>query len=162
VAEPAVVSARSDNRLAPRGIVSFLITLVGLGISIYLTIEHYDAKLTLACPESATINCAKVTTSKWSHVGPVPVALLGLIFFVGMAILCSPPAWRFGVLDRLRVLGVAVGAVSVVYLVYVELFRVNAICLWCTGVHLCTLALLVAVLWQTPATDHTRRDSTLA
>jgi uncharacterized membrane protein len=141
---------------APRGIVSFLVTLVGLGISTYLTIEHYDAKLTLACPESATINCQKVTTSAWSHVGPIPVALLGLIFFVGMALLCSPPAWRFAVLDKVRLLGVAVGTVSVVYLVYIELFRVDAICLWCTGVHLCTLALLAAVLWQT--SPSTRAD----
>jgi uncharacterized membrane protein len=142
-----------DHRL-PRGIVSFLITLLGLGISIYLTIEHYDSKLTLACPESATINCAKVTTSRWSHIGSVPVALLGLIFFAGMAVLCSPPAWRLAALDRLRVVGVAVGTLSVVYLVYIELFRVDAICLWCTGVHLCTLALLAAVLWQTTVSQY--------
>ena len=143
------------ERGLPRGIVSFLITLVGLGISIYLTVEHYDAKLTLACPESATINCAKVTTSRWSHIGAVPVALLGLIFFVGMALLCSPPAWRLRALDRVRILGAAVGIVSAVYLIYIELFRVNAICLWCTGVHVCTLALLAAVLWQTAPAQRT-------
>ncbi|MCW2494690.1 vitamin K epoxide reductase family protein [Jatrophihabitans sp.] len=139
----------AEPRGLPRGLAAFLIALVGLGISIYLTIEHYDAKLTLACPESKTINCAKVTTSKWSHLGPIPVALLGLIFFVAMAALCSPPAWRAEALDRVRVVGAAVGTVSVVYLVYIELFRVDAICLWCTGVHVCTLALLAAVLWQT-------------
>jgi uncharacterized membrane protein len=145
--EPGLDTA--GTRSSPRGLVSFLITLVGLGIATYLTIEHYNSHLTLACPESATINCAKVTTSKWSHIGPIPVALLGLIFFVGMAVLCCPPAWRIRALDRVRVLGVVVGTISVVYLVWIELFKVNAICLWCTGVHVCTIALLAAVLWQT-------------
>jgi uncharacterized membrane protein len=41
--------------------------------------------------------------------------------------------------------------VSAVYLVWIELFRVGAICLWCTAVHVCTLALLATVLWTTSA-----------
>jgi uncharacterized membrane protein len=126
--------------------------LLGAGISAYLTAGHYNTGLTLACPASATINCAKVTTSPWSHIGPVPVALLGLIFFLAMALLCSPPAWRVTALNRLRIAGAGIGTLSVVYLVWVELFRVNAICLWCTGVHLCAFALLVSVLWHTTET----------
>ena len=38
------------------------------------------------------------------------------------------------------------GAVTVVYLVYVELFRVDAICLWCTGVHLTAVTLFGVIL----------------
>jgi uncharacterized membrane protein len=38
------------------------------------------------------------------------------------------------------------GAVIVLYLVYVELFRVDAICLWCTGVHLTAIALFAVTL----------------
>jgi uncharacterized membrane protein len=34
----------------------------------------------------------------------------------------------------------------VIYLVYAELFQINAICLWCTTVHVVTFALFVAVL----------------
>jgi uncharacterized membrane protein len=34
----------------------------------------------------------------------------------------------------------------VFYLVYVELFRVDAICLWCTGVHLTTIVLFGVIL----------------
>lgn len=144
---------RKAAQRVPSGLDSFLIALLGAGISAYLTAEHYNTGLTLACPESATINCAKVTTSPWSHIGPIPVALLGLIFFLAMALLCSPPAWRITTLNRPRILGVAIGTLSVVYLVWVELFRVNAICLWCTGVHLCAFALLASVLWHTTETD---------
>lgn len=37
--------------------------------------------------------------------------------------------------------------VMVLWLVYVEIFKVDAICLWCTGVHVVTLLLLVTILW---------------
>ena len=33
------------------------------------------------------------------------------------------------------------------YLVWAELFRIHAICLWCTVVHVLTFALWVAVLF---------------
>lgn len=126
-----------------------MIALAGLGISGYLTIAHFNTGTTLACPESATINCQKVTTSHWSYIGPIPVAVLGLVFFLAMAVLCSPWAWRARRADPLRVAGAAVGVLSALYLVWAELFRVDAICLWCTAVHLCSLALLGAVLWTT-------------
>jgi uncharacterized membrane protein len=125
---------------------ALVFALLGLAASTYLTIEHYTAAAILACPENATINCAKVTTSKWSHIGGIPVALLGLIYFVGLVALCTPMAWRIPALDRWRLLAVGVGAASVVYLVYIELFQVDAICLWCTAVHICTIAVLASVL----------------
>jgi uncharacterized membrane protein len=129
------------------GIASFGLALVGLAVSAYLTIEHYTASTSLACPESATINCQKVTTSQWSHVGPLPVAVLGLVFFVAIALLCTPIAWRHRVLDTPRVVCAGVGVLAALYLVWIELFRIDAICLWCTAVHVCTVALLAAVLW---------------
>lgn len=140
----------SARTRAPRSAyLSWLVSLIGLGIAIYMTYEHYTGNKTLACSESSTVNCVKVTTSEWSMIGPIPVAVFGLAYFVGMAVLCSPLAWRRRLLDVLRVVGAAVGVVSAIYLVWVELFRVDAICLWCTGVHVCTVLLLVAVLWTT-------------
>jgi uncharacterized membrane protein len=136
---------------------ALVIAGLGLVIAAYLTIEHYSASATLACPESATINCAKVTTSRWSEIVGVPVALLGLLYFAAMTALLLPVAWRRPELDNVRVAGVALGSVMVLYLVYIELFRVDAICLWCTGVHICTIALLGAVLWHTSAVHAAER-----
>lgn len=131
------------------GLASLIVSLIGLGVSIYLTIEHFSSSPTFACPESSTINCLKVTTSRWSHVGPVPVAVLGLIFFAVMTALCLPIAWRIRKLDAVRLIGATTGVVVALILVYIELIRVDAICLYCTAVHICSLALLVAVLWTT-------------
>jgi uncharacterized membrane protein len=134
-----------------RGLASFVVALIGLGISIYLTIEHFSASTTLACPDTGAINCQKVTTSAWSHVGPIPVAVLGLLYYIAMAALCSPWAWRSRTLDPVRIIGAWVGIATVLYLVWAELFRINAICLWCTAVHVCTVVLLGLVLWTTNA-----------
>jgi uncharacterized membrane protein len=131
------------------GYASLIWAVLGLAVSTYLTIEHYSTAAILACPESATINCAKVTTSQWSHVLGIPVALLGLCYYVVMVALCSPPAWRVVALDRVRVVACGLGVVSILYLIWVELFRVDAICIWCTAVHICTVAMLTAVLWRT-------------
>ena len=132
-------------------VTALAIAALGLGIAVYLTIAHYSASAALACPESATINCAKVTTSTWSEIVGVPVALLGALYFLAMTALLLPVAWRRPALDNVRLAGVALGSAMVLYLVYIELFWVDAICLWCTGVHICTIALLAAVLWHTSA-----------
>ena len=154
MAEQPSAAARprpADRAPGRAGQGSLVVALVGLAISIYLTFEHFTASTTFACPETGTINCQKVTTSAWSHIGPVPVAVLGLVFFTGMSLLCSPPAWRIRALVPVRMTGAVIGVLSALYLVWVELFRVDAICLWCTAVHVCTLALLAIVLWTITA-----------
>lgn len=128
--------------------VSLVAAVLGLLISAYLSVEHFTTPALLACPEGATLNCAKVTSSAQSVLLGVPVAVLGLAYFVVMTALTLPAAWRIRRLDPVRVLGAIAGVAMVIYLVFVELFGVNAICLWCTAVHLCTLVLLGAVLWR--------------
>ena len=121
--------------------------IAALGVSTYLTVEHYDHGSSLACPESATINCLKVTTSKWSVVAGVPVAVTGLAYFAVMTVLLLA-ALRFAALEPLTLAGAAVGVLGALYLVGVELFAVDAICLWCTAVHVLTLVMFGATLWR--------------
>jgi uncharacterized membrane protein len=135
---------RTTNRAA---YVAFGAAVVALAVSVYLTIEHYTASTVAACPESKAINCTKVTTSSWSHIGPVPWALLGLLYYVAMVVVLLPALWQRRDLDRVRLVGACAGVVSVLYLVWVELFRVDAICLWCTVIHVCALIILGSVLW---------------
>jgi uncharacterized membrane protein len=121
---------------------------LGLLEAAYLTFEHYSSSTTLACSDSGAINCLKVTTSSYSKVAGVPVALLGLIFFVAMTALCLPIAWQSTNRNvrRVRLAAATVGMISVIYLVWVELFKVDAICLWCTGVHVLTFVLFALVV----------------
>jgi uncharacterized membrane protein len=140
--------SRPATRWAP--LTSTVLCLAGLAASTYLTVEHYSSSTTLACPESPTINCLKVTTSSYSEFHGVPVALLGLLFFLGMTPLCLPVLWRWDNPwpQRLRLAGSTIGVVFVVYLVWAELFRIDAICLWCTGVHAVTLVLFAVLVFD--------------
>ena len=138
----------STARVSRVELTTLVLALVALAVSIYLTVEHYAAPNSLACPDTGAINCTKVTTSTWSEVGSVPLALLGALYFAVMSALCVPAAWRVTALDRVRVIGAAGGVATALYPVWVELFQVEAICLWCTVVHGASLALLGAILWR--------------
>ena len=61
-------------------IIALAAALAGVAVSTYLTMEHYSNAVWFACPETATINCLKVTTSKWSVIAGIPVAVLGLAY----------------------------------------------------------------------------------
>lgn len=123
------------------GVVGTVASVLGLGVSGYLTYEHYTSSTSLACSDNGVVNCLKVTTSSYSEVAGVPVALLGLIFFAVMLVLQLPPMWRRTELAIrwIRLGWATVGLGTVLYLFYAELFRIDAICLWCTSVHVLTL-----------------------
>lgn len=139
-----------SQRPAPSRLIAFGLSLLGAALAAYLTYEHYTGNRTLACAGHGTIDCAKVTTSSESVIVGVPVALWGLLFFAGMVALTQPLAWRVPALHRVRLVAAGLGFAFVLYLVYTELVTLHAICLWCTGVHLVTLTLLVTLLLADP------------
>lgn len=130
---------------------ALLLSVAGFGVSVYLTIAHYTSSAILACSESGLVNCGKVTTSPESNVfGIFPVAVLGLAFFVFMLAINSPWAWRSRqpLVPMARLASVLVGIVFVLYLVYTELFTLNAICLYCTAVHIITFLLFALIMFS--------------
>ncbi|MCU1535839.1 MAG: Vitamin epoxide reductase [Humibacillus sp.] len=128
---------------------SLALGVAGLAVSAYLTYEHLTDNATLACSIGGVVDCAKVTTSAWSTFVGVPVALLGLLFFVVMIGLCLPRVWRSRAawLDAARLGWATVGLGMALYLVWAELYRIHSICLWCTGVHVITFVLWAIVLF---------------
>ena len=128
--------------------VAWALSILGLLVSIYLTYEHFSGSTSLLCSDSGTVDCAKVTSSQWSMLLGVPVAVLGLVFYLVMTALTSPAGWRArsSALDGLRLGGTLAGLAFVFYLVWAELFKIHAICMWCTVVHVVTLLLLLVLL----------------
>jgi uncharacterized membrane protein len=148
VSSTAQQSARTSLGVIPWA--TLAVSVAGLAVAAYLTYEHFTAGATLACPDTGVVNCAKVTSSQYSKLFGIPVALLGLAFFVGMTVLSVPPMWRTSSPwpGRLRLAGVLTGVVFVCYLIWAELFQINAICLWCTVVHALTLVLFALVIMR--------------
>jgi uncharacterized membrane protein len=136
---------------------AFALSLAGLGISIYLTIQHF-AKLPLSCPTHGFINCEKVTTSAESYFPPfsgwphLPVAFLGLCFYAVVAVMNAPPLWRSEVraVHAARFGLMCLGMGFALYLVSAEFLIINNICLWCSSVHLITFVLFVLVAATVP------------
>lgn len=138
---------------------TLVLTVAGLVAAAYLTFEHFTSSTSLACPDTGRINCAKVTSSSYSSFLGVPVALLGLVFFVVLLPLVVPAAWRAHGprVHVARLAWVCVGMLSVLYLVWAELFQVRAICLWCTGVHVVTTLVFGLVVFAEAYRPSTRR-----
>jgi uncharacterized membrane protein len=152
---------------APRrwwGWAAFFLSLAGFVDALYLTIDHFQGTIPI-CSASGVVDCAKVTTSPQSEVfGIFPVALLGLIFYTVQIGINVPPLWRLrGDIGRwvsyARLALVLTGMGMVLYLVYTELFTINAICLWCTGVHAVSFVLFVLVVITFPAMVRYSDDS---
>ena len=134
-------------------IVTFVLALAGLGVSIYLTIAHFTESALAGCSESGLVNCTKVTTSPQSYVFGIPVAVLGLAFFVFCVAIMSPWAWRASrrEVHLVRIASLVVGIGFVLYLVYAELFTIGSICLYCTSVHVITFLLFVLTAFAAAA-----------
>lgn len=144
---------RPPRWLAP---VSLLLAVIGVGVASYLTVEHFSGSAHLAgCAAGGTVDCGKVTTSKWSHFLGMPVALLGLLYFLGALPFLLPAAWRSR--NRLvrwgRQAGALLGLGFVIWLLYAELVKVQHICEYCTSVHVITLILFVVITYGTIVTS---------
>lgn len=129
-------------------IVMAFLTLIGLAISLYLTVAHYSHEISPVCAENAAIDCAAVTSSEYSEFLGIPLPVLGMGFFVGFGALITPRAWRSEkpILRRGRLCAALAGVVFVVYLVSAELIVLRKICLWCTAVHIVTVLLFGLVV----------------
>ena len=133
------------------GFIGTVASVAGLGISGYLTYEHFTGSSSLVCSDKGIVNCLAVTTSSYAMVAGVPVAVLGLIFFAVTLLLQLPVMWKWPnpIIRRARLAWAVVGLGTVIYLLYAELFEINAICLWCTAVHVLTLVVFVSTVFGT-------------
>jgi uncharacterized membrane protein len=112
-----------------------VVAAAGLGIAGYLTVVHY-AGGTPVCAVSH--GCETVQHSAYSKLGGVPVALLGLLGYA--AILVSLARDGEGARTATAFLALAGFGFSV-WLTYVEVARLDAICIWCVGSAICMTAL---------------------
>ncbi len=115
--------------------------VAGLLVSIYLTALHY-AGSPAACPIGGPVNCELVLMSPYAVVAAttVPTSAAGILWFAITALLWTR---RFG---WMQVAWSAIGMAVVLYLVFIEIVKLGAICLWCTLAHVLVLLIfLVAV-----------------
>jgi uncharacterized membrane protein len=124
------------------------LVIVGIGIAGYLTYVHY-AGIKPIC--TAGGGCEKVQSSEWSKLGGVPVALIGLVGYVGI----YATLLVRGELPALARVGLTtVGLGFSAYLTYRELFSIDAICQWCVA-----SAVVMTLLFLGSVADYLRGPS---
>ena len=121
--------------------------VLGGAIAAYLTVVHYSH----LSPVCTTGGCEKVQHSSYAKARGIPVAVLGLVAYVGVLATVSfrgLPAALAG-----AVIAIA-GAAFSGYLLWAQIARIHAICQWCIGndiVIAVVAALCVARVLREPA-----------
>ena len=120
-----------------------VLAICGIAVSIYLTAVHYQDSL-LVC--SGVSDCETVQNSKYAKLFGIPVAILGLAMYVAALALGVVRLAREELADRATVLLFVMlfaGFLFTVYLTYLELFVIDAICQWCVVSAVITTAMLL-------------------
>jgi uncharacterized membrane protein len=127
--------------------------VAGLGISIYLTAVHY-AGVPLACPSNGTISCEAVLSSPYAVIAgtAVPTSVAGIVWFGVSTLLWIS---RF---SRLQLVWSIAGLVTVLSLVFIEIVRVGAICIWCTAAHVLVVVIFLVALMRSTSTREPQPD----
>jgi uncharacterized membrane protein len=105
-----------------------VLALIGIAIAGYLTWVHY-AGLEPVCVGGGG-GCERVQSSRWAELAGVPVAVLGLIGYVAILASLALPE-ETGALAAAFLSFVGFG--FSVWLTYVEIAKIEAICQWCVA-----------------------------
>jgi uncharacterized membrane protein len=120
-----------------------LVALAGLFVALYLTLYKLGYIGTLVCKVGS---CEAVQTSRWATLFGVPVAAWGVAYYLGILVvaLAGLGARLADSRNLSRLLGAATGAgvLFSLWLTYLELFVIHAICMYCV-----ISAVLVTVLF---------------
>ena len=114
----------------------------GIGLSLYLTYVKLSANPT-AC---VFLECEKVSQSPYAQFLGIPVALLGVIYYLALFLLITKN------LQKYMIGWLAWGIAFSTYLTYLELFVIKAVCGWCvvSFVNIVLISLCYTLLPTTP------------
>lgn len=108
---------------------SLILGFLGFIVATYLTILHYK---NIIPPCSLTSNCEKVLTSQYATIGPIPVALLGSIFYllviaVALLLLTNNKKSYLNVFYFISAVGFTISWM----LLGIQAFLIHAFCQYC-------------------------------
>jgi uncharacterized membrane protein len=119
---------------------SAIVAVAGLAIAAYLTVVHYAGDAPVC---AISHGCATVQQSRYAELAGIPVALLGLAGYIAILVsLARDDETARTATAFLALVGFGFSA----WLTYVEVARLDAICIWCVGSAICmTLLALLSV-----------------
>jgi uncharacterized membrane protein len=110
-----------------RRVIAFVATL-GIGVATYITIADSGGGAPTCLAGGG--GCETVANSSYSHIAGINIAIFGIVGYVILL------ATAFFASDLARFVGFATalgGFGFSIYLTYLELFTIDAICQWCVA-----------------------------
>ena len=118
-------------------VASIVVAVIGLGIATYLTVVHYAGDAPVC---AIAHGCATVQKSDYAMLAGVPVALLGALGYIAiLAALIRDDEHARTAAVFLSLVGLGFSG----WLTYVEIVKLDAICIWCVGSAICMTLLAV-------------------
>lgn len=158
VARPPARAARRSGRgraaptSPPRDLLLLAAGVVGLLVSAYLAVVDLAGGTALCLAGS---DCDTVRASAFGHVAGLPVAALGVAYFLAVLVVGAVrPGWQPRVLPVLG--GIGLGAAAV--FVGLQGLVLGAWCPWCLVADAAALAIGVRALWPRPVRSRSGRD----
>ena len=132
-----------------------VLSLAGIFVALYLLLYKLGLIGALSCSVGS---CETVNTSKWATFLGLPVAGWGVAWYVGMFVLALVSTGeRFAeslVISLVLLLVATTGFLFSIYLTYLELFRIHAICQWCV-----VSAILVTIIFLVCVSEYRERKN---
>ena len=127
-----------------------VLALAGIFVALYLLLYKLGIIGELTCSVGS---CETVNSSRWATFLGIPVAGWGVAWYVGMFVLALVSTGdRFAeshVVSLVLLLVAVTGLIFSLYLTYLELFRIHAICQWCV-----VSAIIVTIIFFVCVADY--------
>ncbi len=109
------------------GVAAF-VSLIGLGDSIYLTVEHMAGR-SVRC--TIVAGCSAVLSSPYASVRGIPLALIGAIAYFTVFSLATLAAFGYERISKVLAVVVAGMFLATIWLFYLQAVVIKAFCQFC-------------------------------
>jgi vitamin-K-epoxide reductase (warfarin-sensitive) len=130
--------------------VLIILAVFGIAVSSLALREHYRTEGDSPCSINERWDCGIVNKSPYAMIGPIPVAVIGIVGYLLMGVLAWRRAYRILLAVTLAGLGFSL------YLAHIEAHVLGVWCVYCVIslgiISLLTLLALVLALWSAKPT----------
>lgn len=122
--------------------VILVLAVIGIVLSSVSLVNHYKKSPSEFCDIDQTFNCDIVNRSIYSKFYGVPVAAIGIVGYVLLAILSLINREK-KLFSAILILGSLIGLAFACYLTYVEVKILATYCILCLGSQVCILIITI-------------------
>jgi uncharacterized membrane protein len=120
-----------------------LVSLVGLGDAIYLTVEHLSGR-SVRC--TITSGCSEVLSSEYATVRGIPLAMIGAAAYFTVFSLAVLAVYSYRWAAKLLTVIVSLMFITTLWLLYLQAFVIKHFCQFCLLSALVTFVLTALVV----------------